>query len=104
VIFVVVGRRNHDEASSLAGTIGTAAPFLLALVGGWLLSRSWRSPFGRMSILVTWLTTVVAGLALRRLVFGDGIATPFVVVATTTLGMLIVLGRLLARKLSRSRS
>jgi len=48
--------------------------------------------------------TVIVGLALRRLVFGDGIATPFIVVATITLGVLIVVGRALAKRLSRSRS
>jgi hypothetical protein len=53
---------------------------------------------------VTWLLTVIFGLALRRVVFDDGIATPFIIVATITLGVLIALGRALAKRLSRSRS
>jgi len=68
------------------------------------VSRSWTKPFERRSIIITWLATVIVGLALRRLVFGDGIATPFIVVATITLGVLIALGRALAKWLSRSRS
>ena len=104
VVFVAVGRRNHDEGVSLGGVVGTAAPFLIALVAGWFASRSWKDPYGRSSIAVTWVVTVVGGLALRRLVFTDGIATPFIVVATITLGVLLVVGRMLARRLSRSRS
>ena len=104
VLFVAVGRRNHDEANSITGVLGTAAPFLIALAVGWLVSRSWTSPFTRAAIATTWTSTVVVGLALRRLVFGDGIATPFIVVATITLGVLIVVGRVIAKRLSRSRS
>ena len=104
LIFVAVGRRNHDEAASLTGVLGTATPFLIALVVGWMASRSWSNPFARHSVAITWLATVIIGLALRRLVFSDGIATPFIVVTTITLGVLLVVGRLLAMRLSRSRS
>ena len=104
IVFVAVGRRNHDEGVSLGGVAGTAAPFLIAVVAGWFASRSWRDPYGRSTIAVTWLVTVVGGLALRRTVFAEGIATPFIVVATITLGVLLVVGRTLARRLSRSRS
>ena len=100
----LVGRRNHDEAASISGVLGTAAPFLIALAVSWPLSRSVRTPFARSAILTTWLCTVILGLALRRVVFGDGIATPFIIVATITLGVLIALGRALAKRLSRSRS
>ncbi|MFM9137976.1 MAG: DUF3054 domain-containing protein [Actinomycetota bacterium] len=104
IVFVAVGRRNHDEGVSLGGVAATAAPFLIALVAGWFASRSWRDPYGRSTIAVTWLVTVVGGLALRRTVFAEGIATPFIVVATITLGVLLVVGRTIARRLSRSRS
>jgi len=104
LIFVAVGRRNHDEAASISGVLGTAAPFLIALVASWPISRSWVKPFERRSIILTWLLTVIVGLALRRVVFDDGIATPFIIVATITLGVLIALGRVLVKRLSRSRS
>ena len=104
VVFVAVGRRNHDEGVSLSGVAGTAAPFLIALVAGWFASRSWKDPYGRSSLAVTWLVTVVGGLAVRRIVFADGIATPFIIVATITLGVLLVVSRTLARRLSQSRS
>ena len=83
---------------------GTSAPFLIALVIGWLVSRSWTNPFARNAVVITWLMTVIVGLALRKLAFGDGIATPFIVVATMTLGVLIGVGRAVAKRLSRSRS
>jgi hypothetical protein len=47
---------------------------------------------------------VVAGLLLRRFVFDRGIATPFIIVAVITLGLLLGLGRLLSRKLSAKTS
>ncbi|NCZ93053.1 MAG: DUF3054 domain-containing protein, partial [Actinobacteria bacterium] len=59
LIFVAVGRRNHDEAASISGVLGTAAPFLIALVASWPISRSWVKPFERRSIILTWLLTVI---------------------------------------------
>jgi len=44
------------------------------------------------------------GLGIRRLVFGDGIATPFVIVATLVLGLLLVGTRLQKRGLQPSTS
>jgi hypothetical protein len=48
--------------------------------------------------------TVFVGLLLRRMVFDRGIATPFIIVATITLGVLLTLGRLVSRKLSAKTS
>ena len=39
---------------------------------------------------MVWATTVVGGLLLRRFVFDRGTAAAFVVVATVTLGVLII--------------
>jgi hypothetical protein len=49
-----------------------------------------------------WVITVVAGLLLRRFVFDRGIATPFIIVATITLGVLLGVGRLLSKRLVRN--
>jgi len=104
VVFVAIGRRNHDEGTTLSGVLGVAAPFLIALGISWIGLRTWREPFNRASLVATWIITVVIGLLLRRLVFDRGIATPFVIVATITLGVLLGLGRLLSRKLSAKTS
>ena len=42
LVFVVLGRRNHDEGTAAAGVVETAAPFLIGLAAGWAsgLARS----------------------------------------------------------------
>jgi hypothetical protein len=104
VVFVAIGRRNHDEGTALSGVLGVAAPFLIALGISWIGLRTWRGPFNRASLVATWVITVTGGLFLRRVVFDRGIATPFIIVATITLGVLLGLGRLLSRKLSAKTS
>jgi hypothetical protein len=103
-VFVAIGRRNHDEGTALSGVLGVAAPFLIALVASWIGLRTWNEPFTRRSWAATWLITVIVGLLLRRVVFDRGIATPFIIVATITLGVLIGLGRLLAKRLQQKTS
>ena len=104
VLFVAIGRRNHNEGTTLSGVLSVAAPFLIALGISWIGLRTWREPFNRASMVATWVITVVVGLLLRRLVFDRGIATSFIIVATITLGVLLSLGRLLSRKLSAKTS
>ena len=102
VVFVVIGQRNHDGSSDVYGIINLAAPFLIALLTSWVVLRTWRGPFNRASFVATWVITVVAGLLLRRFVFDRGIATPFIIVATITLGVLLGVGRLLSKRLVRN--
>ena len=104
VVFVAIGRRNHDEGTALSGVLDVAAPFLIALGSSWIGLRTWREPFNRASFIATWVITVFVGLLLRRVVFDRGIATAFIIVATITLGVLLGLGRLLSRKLSAKTS
>ena len=104
VVFVAIGRRNHNEGTALSGIIGVAAPFLIALGISWVGLRTWREPFNRASLAATWVITVVIGLLLRRLIFDRGIAIAFIIVATITLGVLLGLGRLLSRKLTAKTS
>jgi hypothetical protein len=104
VVFVAIGRRNHNEGTALSGIIGVAAPFLIALGISWIGLRTWREPFTRRSWVATWAIAVIVGLLLRRLVFDRGIATAFIIVATITLGLLLGLGRQLSRKLSAKTS
>ena len=104
VVFVAVGRRNHEEGTAIPGVVSVAAPFLIALGTSWVGLRTWNEPFTRRSWAATWAITVIVGLLLRRLVFDRGIATPFIIVATITLGVLLALGRLLSRKLNAKTS
>jgi hypothetical protein len=88
--FVVVGRANHGGSQALTSILHTAAPFLLAVAAGWLVARAWRRPADLRTGTVVAAVTVVGGIALRRAVFGDGIAVSFVLVTAAILGLLIV--------------
>jgi len=90
VAFVSVGRRNHDEAVDASGVVGTAAPFLLALVLGWLVLRLWRRPTATAWAVALWAITLSVGMALRKVVWDDGTATAFVIVAAVALFVLLV--------------
>ena len=80
--------------------LGTAAPFLLGLVVGWivvgLIARrthdrygTWLDVDGGFDI---WLATVIVGLAARRLLWDRGIALAFVIVAAVVLGVACSMG------------
>ncbi|MEI8391236.1 MAG: DUF3054 domain-containing protein [Actinomycetes bacterium] len=103
VIFVAIGRKNHDEGQAASGILHVAAPFLIALLVGWLIARAWKEPLSQKSGAFIWLITIVLGMLLRKIVFDDGTATAFIIVATVFLGTLLNGWRLLARmRLARS--
>jgi len=103
VIFVAIGRKNHDEGEAASGIFRVAAPFLLALLAGWVIARAWKEPLNQKSGVLISLTTIVLGMVLRKIVFDDGTATAFIIVATVFLGTLLNGWRLLARtRLARS--
>jgi hypothetical protein len=94
VLFVAVGRREHERDSAIAGLIGTAAPFLIALALAWLVVRIWQRPVDWRAGVGVWAITLVAGMLLRNLVFGDGTATSFVIVAAAFLALFLIGWRL----------
>ncbi|MGZ4701985.1 MAG: DUF3054 domain-containing protein, partial [Ilumatobacteraceae bacterium] len=82
VVFVAIGRRNHDEGSSISGIAGVAAPFLIALAVGWVVARAWVRPMQVEAAFIIWPITVALGMVLRHFVFDRGTALPFIIVAT----------------------
>lgn len=100
VLFVAIGRRNHDEDPGIAGLVETGAPFLVGLAVAWLITRAWRAPLALRTGLAIWPITVVVGMLVRRAA-GDGTAASFVVVATVFLGLFLVGWRLVARRVVR---
>ena len=99
LLFVVVGRRNHNEStSSLRGVIEVAAPFLIALTLGWTVQRLWTRPLRIQRAVILWLITVTFGLILRRSMFDRGIAVPFIIVATLFNGATLIGWRLIANR------
>lgn len=90
VFFVAVGRREHERDSAISGLIETAAPFLIGLALAWLVLRAWNRPTDRRTGVGIWAITLVAGMLVRGLVFDDGTATSFVIVAALFLALFII--------------
>jgi len=102
-LFTAIGRASHDE-SPIVGLWITAWPFLSALAVAWIVTLAWRAPAApwRTGIPV-WLITVAGGMLLRA-VSGQGIALPFVIVATLVLLLFLVGWRLIALFVSKARA
>lgn len=98
VIFVAIGRRNHDEGETASGIFRVAAPFLIAAVAGWLASQAWKKPLDLRTGAIVWVTTIVLGMILRHFVFDDGTATAFIIVATVFLCAFLNGWRAIVRK------
>jgi hypothetical protein len=97
VLFVAVGRNNHDAGGNpVAETLRVAAPFLVALAVGWVVARAWQRPDALRTGLMIWPITVANGMVLRHWVFDRGTATSFIVVATIATGVLLLGWRLVA--------
>jgi len=103
-VFVALGRDTHDEGFTIEGIVETAAPFLLAVVAGWIVWRAWRKPLGLRTGAMVAATTVVVGLALRRLVFDDGTALTFILVTTAFIGSAMAGWRAVGRRVVASLS
>lgn len=104
LLFAAVGLASHNDGEvSSWGVTMVALPFLVALAIAWLATVAWRAPLAAVRTgLPVWAITVVLGLA-GRFLLGEGIALPFVIVATLTLLVLLVGWRLLAGSLRRAR-
>ena len=98
LLFVVIGRETHDEGNALVEFFETAAPFFIGLAVGWgLVARRKVSP--PVVGVVVWASTLIVGMFVRRLVFDDGTAFSFVLVATLFLGAGMLGRRLVWRRL-----
>jgi hypothetical protein len=98
VVFVAIGRRNHNEGDSLSGIAGVAAPFLIALAVGWVAARAWTRPMQVEAAFIIWPITVALGMVLRHFAFDRGTALPFIIVATLFTGVFLIGWRLVATR------
>ncbi|PWC04621.1 DUF3054 domain-containing protein [Mycetocola zhujimingii] len=90
LIFVLIGRGTHNADPTLVGLATAWWPFLVALALGWGVTLAWRRPFGPVwPGLGLWLITVAGGMLFRTL-SGQGTALAFVIVATLSLGILLI--------------
>ena len=101
LVFVLIGRANHNE--TLLGALGTWWPFLTGLVVGWLVMRAWRHP---LTIVWTglgiWLITVAVAMLLR-IVTGDGAPLSFAIVTLIVVGVFLIGWRGIAALVRRVR-
>ena len=101
VLFVAIGKREHEQDSAIAGLVGTAAPFLIALVVAWLVLRVWHRPTDWRIGVGIWAIVMAVGMLLRHFVFDDGTATAFVIVAGCFLALTLVGWRVVALLIDR---
>lgn len=94
MLFALLGRIAHERADLVAGTLTTAAPFMLGLLAGWLrapcagLAAEHRARTVRFGWwLLAW--TLGGGMLLRALI-GEGLAPAFVLVAAGVLALGLV--------------
>lgn len=99
--FAATGRSSHDEAFSLVGLLGTAAPFLGGLLAGWAYcaARGYRPLTVRQAIPM-WLLTVAIG-HIVRIVVGTGTAVSFIVVSLVALAVFLLLPRAILERTGR---
>ncbi|MDX6376772.1 MAG: hypothetical protein QOE98_1075 [Gaiellaceae bacterium] len=86
VLFAVLGRRNHDEGSTVMGVLIVAWPFLAGWTIGWFATRLDRRPASAGVALRALAVAIPVALVLR-VATGRGIAPAFVVVAIVFLGL-----------------
>jgi hypothetical protein len=104
VVFVVIGVHGH-RGTTVEGFLRNAAP----LLGAWFLvawaAHTYHRP-GWRSLLRNWIVAVPVGLLVRTMIVGSPRGARILVFVAVGLAFslcFLVLGRLLARLLSRSR-
>jgi Protein of unknown function (DUF3054) len=103
LVFVAIGRRNHDEGTTVDGIATVAAPFLIALGVGWIVARAWTRPMQVEVAFIIWPVTVALGMVLRNLAFDRGTALPFIIVATVVTGVFLVGWRMVVARVRQGR-
>jgi peptidoglycan/LPS O-acetylase OafA/YrhL len=94
MVFAAVGRDAHQRGEVLSGVLLTAWPFLAGAALGWLAVRAWRKPLSvRWTGVAVWLGALAGGMVLRLLT-GQTVVLPFIIVALLSLGLLLVGWRL----------
>ncbi|PTR23563.1 Protein of unknown function (DUF3054) [Rhodococcus sp. OK519] len=107
-IFAALGRRSHEEASTIGGLLTTAWPFLTGLAAGWLATLAlYRDKFDpRLMVptgVIVWLSALVVGMLLR-VVSDQGTAFSFVLVAASFLALFLIGWRALYQAVRKRRT
>lgn len=104
IAFAAIGRASHGETLGVLDILGTAAPFLAALLLSWVIVRLTERDHAAVwpAGVIIWVVTVSSGLALRIL-FGDTAAVPFIIVTAITLAVFLLVPRLVWQLIRRQR-
>jgi hypothetical protein len=89
VVFAAIGRASHEEAGSIVGLLGTAAPFLVGLVAAWATPVVRAQPSGFKAGAVVLVGTVGIGFLLRAAFLGR-LPLSFAIVATLSLAVFLL--------------
>jgi hypothetical protein len=103
LVFAIVGRSSHQEATDLLGVAQTAWPFLAGCLAGTLIGHTWRHPYSLQSGVAVWLGTVVGGMVLRVLT-GAGVQLSFIIVASCVLALFLIGWRAVLRLIQHARA
>lgn len=96
VLFVLIGRRSHEDGYALSGLVLAIVPFLVGLLAGWGLIR-WRSGAWPQRVghgVTLALSTVIVGMVVRVVLgqsLGDGIGGLLTFAAVALAFLLFVL-------------
>ncbi len=93
--FVTLSRLSHSQPMTPDGIAGTAWPFLVGLVIGWLVTRSWQSTLTFWAAFGVFIGTFAVGIAFRHLTF-TGAQPSFVAMAFSVMSVLLMGWRLMA--------
>ena len=89
LLFAALGRRNHDEGSTVTGVLVVAWPFLAGWTIAWFATRLRRHPRAPAAAARALALAIPVALLLR-VATGRGIAPAFIVVAIVFLGLVLV--------------
>lgn len=103
-LFVLVGRRSHDEGNGVVDFLRVWWPFAAGLGVSGVCSGAWWYPYRWARVTGLWIGTVVVGMLLRISIQGRDFEPSFVVVTTLFLGLCFFGWRLAARAIGRRRS
>ena len=103
-VFVLIGRRSHDEGEAFTAFLRTWWPFAAGLGLSGVLTGAWWHPFAWLRVTLLWVGTVAVGMLLRISIDGREFKPSFVVVTTVFLGLCFFGWRLVARAVVRRRA
>ena len=103
-LFVLVGRRSHDEGDNLAGFLRVWWPFAAGLGVSGVLSGAWWYPFAWRRVIGAWIGTVALGMVLRISIQGRDFKPSFVIVTTLFFGLGMLGWRAIAQRVVARRA